>query len=215
MPQPIHHAALGCRSHSGWAALVALSGPLDSPEVVDRRRIEIADAAIRGSKQPFHAAEPMPSPTAEAFLKRCTGRTTDLAIEALRNAVAELRARGYQATSFGITLGSGRALPELKAVLASHALIHTAEGEFYRDGLLRAAKSCRLNVSGIKEKELYEQASARLRIPLSELGRRVADLGKPLGPPWSQDQKYAALAAWLALSGADTASAEQNGPKKR
>jgi len=39
-------------------------------------------------------------------------------------------------------------------------------------------------------------------MPLGQLERRVADLGKPLGPPWSQDQKCAALAAWLALSGA-------------
>ena len=193
-------AALGCRSHSGWAVMVALTGPLDSPQVVERRRIEIADASIRGSKQPFHAAEPMPFPAAEAFLKRCTDCTTELAIEALRTAIADLRTRGYQATNFGITLGSGRALPELKAILASHALIHTAEGEFYRDGLMRAAKNFRLNISGIKEKELYEQASARLRIPSAELERRVSELGKPLGPPWSQDQKHAALAAWLALS---------------
>jgi hypothetical protein len=26
------------------------------------------------------------------------------------------------------------------------------------------------------------------------------ELGKMLGPPWQQDQKFAALAAWLAAS---------------
>jgi hypothetical protein len=33
------------------------------------------------------------------------------------------------------------------------------------------------------------------------LQRRVAELGKPIGPPWTQDQKFAALVAWLALVG--------------
>lgn len=214
MAQPMRPAALGCRSHSGWAAIVALAGPLDSPQVIDRRRIVIADATIRGSKQPFHAAESMPFPAAEAFLKRCTDRTTNLAIEALRTAIADLRTRGYQITNFGITLGSGRPLPELKSVLASHALIHTAEGEFYRDGLSRAAKRCRLNVSGVKEKELFEQASARLRIPSAELERWISDLGKPLGPPWSQDQKYAAVAAWLAINGSGAVSFTRHDPKR-
>lgn len=195
-------AALGCRSHSGWAAVVALTGPADSPWVVDRRRIEICDPRIRGSKQPYHAAEPMQFSDAEAFLKHCAQSTSRLATDALRSAVDNLRARGYKAASFGMTLGSGRALPALKAVLASHALIHTAEGEFYRAELSKAARQCGLDVLGIQERELYERAAAQFRIPLAQLERRVADLGKPLGPPWSQDQKCAALAAWLALSAA-------------
>jgi len=200
MVRPIPRAAIGCRSHSGWAALVAITGPLDAPQVVDRRRIEIADAGIRGSKQPFHAAEPMQFPDAEAFIKRCSASTSRLAVQSLRDAMGDLRARGYQPSSFAVTLGSGRPLPPLKTVLASHALIHTAEGEFYRHELLKAGKRCGLAMVGIPERELYERAAAFFRIPMGELERRVADLGKPLGPPWTQDQKCAALIAWLALS---------------
>jgi hypothetical protein len=199
MPRPIPRAAIGCRSHSGWAALVALTGPVDSPQVIDRRRIDIADAGIRGSKQPFHAAEPMQFPDAEAFLKRCSSSTSRLAVASLRAAMGDLRSRGYQPSSFAVTLGSGRPLPPLKTVLGSHALIHTAEGEFYRDQLVIAGKQCGLTIVAVKERELYDRASAHFRIPLGELERRVADLGKPLGPPWTQDQKCAALIAWLAL----------------
>ena len=36
-------AALGLRAHSGWAALVAVGGGPASPQVLDRRRIEMAD----------------------------------------------------------------------------------------------------------------------------------------------------------------------------
>jgi hypothetical protein len=195
-------AALGCRSHSGWAALVALAGPPDSPHVIDRRRIEIADTEIRGSKQPYHFAEQMDFPEAEAFLKGCARSTSRLAVQSLRGAIDDIRVCGYQASDLGLTLGSGRPLPALKAILSSHALIHTAEGEFYREELLKAGKQCGLSVLGVKERELFDRASFHFRLPLDELERRVSELGKPLGPPWAQDQKWAALIAWLALSGA-------------
>ena len=202
MTRPIPRATLGCRSHSGWAALVALAGPPDSPEVIDRRRIEIADSGIRGSKQPYHAAEPMDFPDAEAFLKRCSRSTSLLAVQSLRGAIDDIRARGYRTSDLGVTLGSGRPLPALKVVLSSHALIHTAEGEFYRQEMMKAGKQCGLAVLGVKERELYDRAAFHFRMPQDELERRVAELGRPLGPPWSQDQKCAALVAWLALSGA-------------
>ena len=196
-------AALGCRSHSGWAAVVALAGPADSPQVIDRRRIEICNAGLRGSKQPYHTAEPMPFSDAQAFLERCARSTLPLATDALQATIGEIQERGYKAAQFGITLASGRPLPTLKNILASHALIHTAEGEFYRTALTNAARQCGLAILTIKERELYERASAHFRISGEQLEQRVTGLGKPLGPPWSQDQKYAALIAWLALSGAE------------
>src|SRR5262249_46704682 len=97
-------------------------------------------------------------------------------------------------------LGSGRVLPELRSILASHALIHTAEGEFFRKALVEAGEHCGLPIVGVKERELFERASAHFRMPAGALERRIAELGRSIGPPWTQDQKYAALVAWLALT---------------
>src|SRR5262245_2572731 len=47
-------AALGFSSHSGWATLVAVAGPRESPSLVLRRRVVLA---VRQPRQPFHAAE--------------------------------------------------------------------------------------------------------------------------------------------------------------
>jgi hypothetical protein len=55
-------------------------------------------------------------------------------------------------------------------------------------------------VHAIREKELFGTASKALGIQEAVLKRRVAALGKVLGPPWSQDEKFAALAAWLSLT---------------
>jgi hypothetical protein len=195
----IKRAAIGLRAHSGWAALVALAGPASSPEVIARRRIEIADAGIRGSKQPFHAAEPLEFPDAKAYIERCSRSTKQLAREALQAAMDGLRDRRTEPVGCGIILGSGRALPGLEAILKSHALIHTAEGEFFRQALLEACEHCGIPVLGVKEKELFTRGAAQLRTPVSELERRVQEMGKSVGPPWTEDQKYAALAAWMVL----------------
>ncbi len=192
-------AAIGLRAHSGWAALIALAGSADSPEVIARRRIEIADPGIGGSKQPFHAAEHLEFPDAEAYIERCLESTRKLARDAIRAAIDGLRDRRVEAVGCGILLGSGRVLPKLETILKSHALIHTAEGEFFRTALLEASEHCGLPVLGVKEKELSERSVAALRIPLSTIERRVLEMGKAVGPPWTQDQKYAALAAWILL----------------
>jgi len=192
--------AIGCRAHSGWAALVAIGGSAGSPEVILRRRIENADPEIPGSKQPFHAAEPLEFADAREFLEECTASTRRLSREALKSVMDELRRKNYEAVACGVVLGSGLALPALNAILVSHALIHTAEGEFYRDALVEAGKHCGLKVTGVKERELFERGAAQLHLPIDQLERCIAELGKPIGPPWTQDQKYAALVAWLALT---------------
>jgi hypothetical protein len=196
----IRRAALGLRAHSGWAAMVALTASSESAEVIDRRRIETADSSIRGSKQPFHAAEPLKLQDAEALIKKCTESTRRLSREALQSAIADLRGKGFDVSGCGVILGSGRSLPALEAILASHALLHTAEGEFYRQALVEAGEHCGLPVLGVKEREAYERGAVQLRLSVAELENRIAALGRGIGPPWTQDQKYAALVGWMALT---------------
>ena len=86
-------AALGFRTHSGWAAVVAATAESGLPAVVGRWEIDLCDTSIRGSKQPYHTAEPMPLSKAAAFLHRCTVATDGLAVRALQTIAAELEAR--------------------------------------------------------------------------------------------------------------------------
>ncbi len=194
-------AAVGFRAHSGWSALVAVAAGARWPVVIDRRRIELADAAIPGSMQPYHAAEPMKLKDAEACIQRSIDQARRLAQRALHAAIDELRKSGHEVAGCGILLASGRPAPALAAILASHALIHTAEGELFRDALRYASERCKLPVTAVKERDLFERAAAELRIPSGELQRRVAEMGRAIGPPWRQDQKLAALVGWLALAG--------------
>ena len=190
-------AALGFRSHSGWAVLVAVGGPRAEPVAVLRRRLELSRHTPR---QPFHAAEGRPFPAAEALVRRSTEEAALLAADAVGEAVAQLRAGGYETVASGLLLSAGRPLPDLRAVLASHALIHAAEGELFRDVLRQASGRCGLRLAEVKERELEERAVSVVRVPAAELQRRLAGWGKALGSPWTQDEKRAALVAWFALA---------------
>jgi hypothetical protein len=179
---------LGFRAHSGWAAMVAVAGTMDAPRVLERRRIVIADPEMPGSKQPYHAAAALPFSKAEALIRTAIESSRALALEAMSATVKTLRTQGHDVVGCAVLLGSGKALPGLERVLASHALIHTAEGEMFRDVLAFAARESRLPVTAVREKGLD-----------AALLKRVDSLGKLIGPPWTQDQKYATLAALEAL----------------
>jgi hypothetical protein len=192
--------ALGLRSHSGWAVLIALQGPASAPVVVDRRRLKLCDTSF--PRQPYHAAENLPAARAEALVTRSLETATKLAREAVGAAVAELRAAGQEIAGAGLLLSSSRPLPkELAAILASHALIHTAEGEMYRDVLRAGCEKAGVEVAGMRERDLLASAGPRLKLAPDAIPARLAALGKPLGPPWTQDEKLASLAAWLVLRG--------------
>lgn len=192
--------ALGFRAHSGWAAMVALRDPVAAPLVVQRRRVDLIDHGI--PRQPYHAAEKMSLSEAETFLQECADVAAALANNAVRAAVSELSAKGYTVAGSCVLLGSGRLTNCLASTLASHTMIHTAEGDFYRDALKKACEYSGLAVSPIKEKQVWDHAAACLRIPREDLERRVGEMGKSIGPPWRQDEKLCAIAGWLVLKSA-------------
>ncbi len=193
-------AALGIRVHSGWGALVAVAGTPAAGDVIERERIEIADPSLAGAKQPYHFAQGRKLPDAERHLANCAASSEQLAFKALSKVVNDLRSREYAVGSCAILLAAGRALPSLEQILASHALIHTAEGEFFRNAFRSAAIRLQLQVTGIREKDLDRKAEESFGIRPIPLRDHMAFVGKSLGPPWTTDQKTAALAAWLLLT---------------
>jgi hypothetical protein len=193
--------ALGLRAHSGWAAAVTVAGSPIKPIILERGRIETADDRIAGSKQPYHFAKELSGETAETLIRRCRESSTLLATRAVSALVTQVRQNGFTLVGAGILLASGRPLPPLAAILRSHALIHTAEGEFFRDVLVAASKHCSLEVTKVKERDIWETAAKVFGLPIADLQQRIGQLGNSVGPPWRQDEKFASLAAWIALFG--------------
>jgi hypothetical protein len=192
-------AAIGFRAHSGWTALVAIALDGARPRVLWRGRPHLVETFTFEFRQPFHTAEKAPIDGARQIVSRAREEATRLAREAIGKVEAVLQTQNCELRRCGLILASGRPLPALERILASHALIHTADGELFRDALLHAGRDCGLETFAVKESELVDKASSDLSLRPDEVLRRVADLGSALGPPWTQDEKLAALVAWLAL----------------
>jgi hypothetical protein len=192
-------ATVGFRAHSGWTALVALAIEKGAPVVLVRERVHLVETFTYGFRQPYHTAEELGAGKASAFVSRTRAEARRLAFRAIHNVQMDLRKRGYKLARCGLCLASGRPLPPLPKILASHSLIHAADGELFREALLHAVARCGLKAQAVKEREVLDSAARAVRIKPSDLARRVNELGGALGPPWTQDEKLASMVAWLAL----------------
>jgi hypothetical protein len=202
LPASAAGVAIGWRVHSGWASQIALAGPLAGLTVVARRRVELVDPAVPGSRQPYHAARALPLAAAERWIGGCRDATRRLARRELEATVDGLRRQGYRTVACGLLDSSARPLPALAAVLASHALVHTAEGELFRQALVAASQDEGFPVTRMRERDLLDLGAATLGIAPERIQQHLAQIGATLGPPWRQDEKLATLIAWLALAAA-------------
>lgn len=185
--------------HSGWGALVAVTNE-GALEVIERRRVIVAETKLPGSKQPYHYAENLGLKKAEEHIARCTSASEQLASAGIREILSKLEKNEYRVDGSAILMASGRPLPSLEKILASHALIHTAEGEFFRMAVRRACEQAGLRVTPVPERELEERARKTFGDKAKQIREQIWSFGKRLGPPWTQDEKNAALAATLILA---------------
>src|SRR5215813_8112803 len=194
-------AAIGVRVHSGWGVLVAVSDNDGEPAIVERKHITIIDSATRGTKQPYHFVESFAIEDAESHLSACASASQKLARAAIDGILHSLRRRDNKVVGCALLLASGRKLPSLPDILASHALIHTAEGEFFRRLFRDAFDQLHVPVTGFRERELHKDAKELFGNEAAHVVRKISDLRKSIGSPWTIDEKSAALAAWMLLSG--------------
>jgi len=192
-------AAVGFRVHSGWTAFVAVTLDGNGLKFLARGRPHLVESFTYKFRQPYHTAETMPRDKAGAFISSAEREALSLARSAIQSLQTALHKEGYELGVLALIRSSGRPLPELDKILGSHALIHSADGELFRRCLAQAARNCGLEEFDIKEKDLMETTSKVLGLTPTLLNQKITCLGKPIGAPWSQDEKFAAMAAWLAL----------------
>lgn len=194
-------AALGFRTHSGWASAILAAGRGGTIKILDRRHIALCDSTREGAKQPFHAAESMPFAQAEDHIALCRKATAKLADDAMKTARMICERQGMRLSGVCVIAASGRALPDLAGILASHALIHAAEGEFYRDAIIAAAASAGIRAARLKAADALFRVAEQLDTNEDAMTRALTEMGETVGRPWTSDEKLAALAAWSLLAG--------------
>jgi hypothetical protein len=189
-------AVLGFRPHTYWTAVVALAGPAQAPAVIERRRMVFAE----GEEQfVFHQAAELEPAVAEALIGRIKAQTRAKAAHGISALLETLRGSGVSVSSAVVPVGKRPAPEDLEQIRRSHTLMHAAEGHFYRDVVAEACIELGLELARPPEHGLAELLGVLLDPARASPEVYLKELGAKLGPPWSEDQRLAAMAAWLQL----------------
>jgi hypothetical protein len=193
-----NHIAIGFRVKSGSAVAVLLTGPIESPQVLDRRVVELCDPDVPESRQPYHARMGTLE-TNEAKIARRREIVLQAANRSVPKLIREYRGFGRELRGAQLVVGS---VTDPARITNTHIRAHALEGQLFRTALEDAVRSRELPYSVIVERNVYATAAKVLGRSQDELKRAVAQIARPPGGPWRADEKVAALAAWLAMTSA-------------
>src|SRR5438477_12519675 len=110
-------AALGCRAHTGWAALVVVAGRFARPEILLRGRSELADPSGRVRKNAYQAARGLELAAAANLVKAAERIAAAQAALALEQTLQEV---DTVVRSCAVVVGAFPAGGRLESILASH-----------------------------------------------------------------------------------------------
>ena len=188
----------GFAIHTGWAAAVLVGGTARRPVVVDRRRVTLCPDAL--PRQVYHAAQDLP-PAKAALLVREVHEAVDQLTDLVLDELGGIAKPHGTLVGVGVT-GFPRDVPTLEKVLASHALLHLAEGELYRGAICDAADRRGLAVVPIHPKQGISETAHALGAAPEPFAKRLTDLRAELGAPWQADHRLATAAGLAALHAA-------------
>jgi hypothetical protein len=189
------NASLGFRVKSGWSVAVLLAGPVESPQVIDQRVLQLFDSSFPESKQPYHAKMGTLQ-TDEGKVERLRKLVAKTALQSVTELMKDYKTVGHQLRRATLVVGSDI---DPAKITNPHIRAHALEGRLFRTVLRDALDSCGLECSVIVERNAYKQAVPVLNRSEPELKKLLTQLGRSVEGRWSADEKLATLAAWLAL----------------
>jgi hypothetical protein len=189
-------AVLGFRPHTYWTAVVAVAGPPEAPEVLERRRIVFATGAERFV---YHQAETLDLRSAQTLLDTVRSATEANAAREIGLLLADLERDGVAVRDAVTPAATAKLADSLASILKSHAQMHAAEGSFYRDVIAQACAALGLQVHRLAERDMPKTVCGLLHVDGATLEAQLKAIGAALGPPWSEDYRLATEAAWTRL----------------
>ena len=178
---------LGVHSRTGSAEAVAVSVARGAPTLLGRWTLDLLDGDER---QIYHVVVGLPVAEAESRVAAVVEHATAIATDR----IAEIAQRVSRLAAVGVIVGDFPVPDSLAAILASHTLMHAAEGAMFRDALLDAATTAGVRAVGVSRKIATQRLEGNLAGP-------VAGVGVAAGRPWRKEHKLATVAALMAAAG--------------
>jgi hypothetical protein len=185
--------------HTGWAHIVCVAARGNVPAVIARRRVTLIDRGL--PTMPYeHDTAAMTEDEANAVIAEVQRSIAARTSDALRRVVIEL-APAHTAVALAIREPPFAALPAtVAAVRTSHRLLCAADGMLYQLAICRAARQLELDVHICRRGQEAARAAQQLGVTPAEIEEFVRSVGRPAGPPWTQEHRRAYAAGIAALA---------------
>jgi hypothetical protein len=188
--------SIGLRAKTARAIVVVLGGTIDSPLVLTKLVIALADPELPATAQPYHEVMDLPWVESQKAVRKSATAIAAIARKALGRLIKNLQVDGMRVCGAGIVGAKDR---DLTKIGNYHIRAHAAEGILFRRVLDLAAEANGLKRRTFSDRELDQIAATELGAASAAVKRKLNDLGRTLDPPWRADEKQAATAAWLVL----------------
>jgi post-segregation antitoxin (ccd killing protein) len=195
-------SGLGVRAQKGGAVVVALALKADAPSLIVSAFITTHAEGDRLAFEPYAvASEAARDGTGDAAALVAEGRKRQdrMAVEGLRSLAVSPDAAAL------LVNRAGWITDLLSYSLGWPEHVPVAEGLAVRQAFRTALAELGLQSVELDEKSLYETAETQLNLSQTAIEAQLKAFGATAGKPWRKEQKLAALAAWVAAAGAETA----------
>ncbi|HEV7644563.1 MAG TPA: hypothetical protein VGO50_11515 [Pyrinomonadaceae bacterium] len=189
-------AVIGFRAKTGKAIAIALAGKQKTPEFLGRWNVSLHDPEIPATYQPHHEVMELPWAEAQRAVRVLERSIEKITIAVLKELARELKGQGFDLACVAAVGSPDR---NLEKIGNFHIRAHAAEGILFRRVIETAAEKRRLNWRSFSDRDILHKAAEALDLPEEKVTDTLTSIGKIAGRPWRQDERIAALAAWLAL----------------
>jgi hypothetical protein len=188
--------SIGFRAKTGKAIAVALAGSKKGPEFVGRWNVLLHDPEVSATYQPHHEVMELPWPEALRAVRPLERSIEKITASVLTELTRELKKQGFALYGVGAAGSPDR---DLTRIGNFHIRAHAAEGILFRRVIETAAEKLKLSRRSFSDRDISQKAPEYLNLTEEKVTGVLTAVGKIAGRPWRQDERIAALAAWLTL----------------
>jgi hypothetical protein len=190
--------AIGLRAKTGRAIVVVLGGPPKTPIVLLKGEITLIDPRMPATAQPYHQVMDLPWEQSERAVRKYVTSIERVARRSLMELIQQMRTSSRKVAGVSVIGAPDR---DLKRIGNPHIRAHAAEGILFRRVLAAAAEANGLKWHTFSDRNFDEAAAETLGAKYSRIKQSLGGLKVSVAPPWRNDEKQAAMAAWLVLHG--------------
>jgi hypothetical protein len=162
----VTQAAIAFKPRTGRAVVVVLAGEFQSARVVQRTEVPLLPP---GEFAPYHAAEGLEREAANRYIKESVARAQALATLAVREASRRCKSAGLEVRGCAVLVGTAMPNWTTEQILAVHVRMHQAEGELFRDVLVKGVAACGIRLTTLPDRAAIDAAAEKMGSTKAEL----------------------------------------------